>query len=115
MMVASVRAKHTGGDIAMKNNHLVRKLASPICGAILLLGAGGQPAFASDEAGEFHGYFRAGVGSSSTHGPQSCFGLGGNTMKYRLGNECDSYAEFGYTKEIAKTSNGASFVGTIWA
>ncbi len=72
-------------------------------------------AHASDEAGEFHGYFRAGVGSSSTHGPQSCFGLGGNTMKYRLGNECDSYAEFGYTKEIAKTSNGASFVGTIWA
>ena len=69
---------------------------------------------ASDEAGEFHGYFRAGAGSSSTHGPQSCFGLGGNTMKYRLGNECDSYAEFGYTKEIAKSA-GVSYVGTIWA
>ena len=72
-------------------------------------------AHASDAEGEFHGYFRAGAGSSSTHGPQSCYGLGGNTMKYRLGNECDSYAEFGYTKELAKTSNGASFVGTIWA
>lgn len=66
-----------------------------------------------DEEG-FHGYLRAGVGSSSTHGPQSCFGLGGNTMSYRLGNECDSYTEFGYTKELAKSDNGASFVGTVW-
>ncbi len=66
-----------------------------------------------DEEG-FHGYFRVGAGESSTHGPQSCFGLGGNTMKYRLGNECDSYAEFGYTKEFLKSDDGASFVGTIW-
>ncbi|HCE08438.1 MAG TPA: porin [Oxalobacteraceae bacterium] len=71
-------------------------------------------AHAGDEEG-FHGYFRAGAGSSSTHGPQSCFGLGGNTMKYRLGNECDAYGEFGYTKELVKTDDGASFVGTIWA
>ena len=71
-------------------------------------------AYAGDDEG-FHGYFRAGAGSSSTDGPQSCFGLGGNTMKYRLGNECDAYGEFGYTKELAKTDNGASFVGTIWA
>lgn len=62
----------------------------------------------------FHGYLRAGAGSSSTHGPQSCYDLGGNTMKYRLGNECDSYTEFGYTKEMVKTDNGVSFVGTVW-
>ncbi|MCU6434037.1 carbohydrate porin [Undibacterium sp. Jales W-56] len=71
-------------------------------------------AHASEAEGEFHGYFRAGVGSSSTHGPQSCFGLGGNTMNYRLGNECDSYFEGGYTKELAKADNGVSFVGTVW-
>jgi maltoporin len=62
----------------------------------------------------FHGYVRAGVGSSNAGGPQSCYGLGGSTMSYRLGNECDSYAEFGYTHELAKSSNGASFVGTVW-
>lgn len=67
-----------------------------------------------DEEG-FHAYFRAGAGASSTHGPQSCYDLGGNTMKYRLGNECDSYFEGGYTKEIAKAENGVSFAGTIWA
>jgi len=62
----------------------------------------------------FHGYLRAGAGSSSRHGPQSCYALGGPTSYYRLGNECDSNAEFGYTKELAKADNGVSFVGTIW-
>ncbi|CAN5810316.1 maltoporin LamB [soil metagenome] len=80
----------------------------------LALSCGFGLAHASDAEGEFHGYLRAGVGSSSNKGPQSCYSLGGNTMSYRLGNECDSYFEGGYTKELAKTDNGASFVGTIW-
>lgn len=71
-------------------------------------------AHASEAEGEFHGYLRAGAGSSSAKGPQSCYDLGGNTMKYRLGNECDSYFEGGYTKELAKSENGVSFVGTLW-
>ena len=70
-------------------------------------------AVAADEVG-FHGYARVGAGSSSVKGPQSCYGLGGNTMKYRLGNECDAYAEFGYTQELAKT-DGVTFLGTVWA
>jgi maltoporin len=83
-------------------------------GLILAFACGAVIADPYNDTEGFHGYFRAGVGSSSTHGPQSCFGLGGITMSYRLGNECDSYAEFGYTKELAKSANGASFVGTIW-
>jgi maltoporin len=63
----------------------------------------------------FHGYLRAGAGASSTHGPQSCFGLGNNTQGFRLGNECDSYFEGGYTHEIIKSDNGTSWVATIWA
>lgn len=68
-----------------------------------------------DEEG-FHGYLRAGAGTSTSNsgGPQSCYGLGGNTMKYRLGNECDAYFEGGYTKEIAK-SDGVSYLVTLWA
>lgn len=73
-------------------------------------------AHASDHDSEgFHGYLRAGAGSSNHGGTQSCYGLGGITMGYRLGNECDSYTELGYTKEIAKSANGASFVATVWA
>lgn len=68
----------------------------------------------ADEEG-FHGYFRVGAGTSTSgsHGPQSCYGLGGNTMKYRLGNECDAYFEGGYTKELAQ-SDGVRYVGTLW-
>jgi maltoporin len=70
-------------------------------------------AYPNDTEG-FHGYMRASTGSSSRHGPLSCYALGGPTAYYRLGNECDSNAEFGYTKELAKADNGVSFVGTLW-
>jgi maltoporin len=83
--------------------------------AALALALACGAAYAGDHETEgFHGYVRAGAGSSSEKGPQSCFGLGGITMSYRLGNECDSFTEFGYTKEFAKSANGASFVGTVW-
>lgn len=82
--------------------------------ASIAMGMASGQAFASDAEGEFHGYFRAGVGSNSKGGSQACFGLEG-VPKYRFGNECDLYGEFGYTKELAKAGNGASFVGTVMA
>lgn len=72
--------------------------------------AGG--AAASDAEGELHGYFRTGVGHNTGGGEQACFGLEG-VAKYRLGNECDSYGEFLYTKEVMKSANGASFVANF--
>ena len=75
---------------------------------ILLAG----PASASDAEGEFHGYLRTGAGHASAGGEQACFGLEG-VAKYRLGNECDSYGELIYSKELAKSANGASFVGNF--
>lgn len=90
-------------------NHTSIK-AVPAAIALLLL----STAALADEEG-FHGYFRVGAGSSTSNarGPQSCYGLGGNTMKYRLGNECDAYIEGGYTKEMA-SSEGVHYVTTIW-
>ncbi|CAN7312443.1 carbohydrate porin [Pseudoduganella sp. LjRoot289] len=88
-------------------------LATMVALAAAMMGSAGM-ASASEAEGEFHGYFRAGAGVSSTHGAQTCYGLGGNSMKYRFGNECDSFFEGGYTKELAKSANGVSFVGTIW-
>lgn len=70
-------------------------------------------ASASDAAGEFHGYLRAGVGENTKQGSQACFQDPGASQKYRFGNECDTYAEFEYRKELVKSDNGASFVGTI--
>lgn len=90
--------------------HPMKTSLALACAMLLACGA----AHASDVEGEYHGYFRAGLGSSTdSRGPQSCYGLGGNTMRYRLGNECDTYGEFEYQKEMAKSANGVSFVGHI--
>ncbi|MGK5038121.1 maltoporin [Janthinobacterium sp. LB3P118] len=82
--------------------------------AIASASAAAGPMYPGDAEG-FHGYLRAGAGSTTADGggPQSCYGLGGNTMKYRLGNECDAYTEFGYTKAIAK-SGDVNYLATIW-
>ena len=69
---------------------------------------------ASDAEGEFHGYTRFGIGQNTSHGDQACFGLQG-VAKYRLGNECEFYGEVAYTKELGKTANGVSIVGTAMA
>lgn len=41
------------------------------------------------------GYLRAGVGGRSGGGPQRCFQLPDAPVKYRLGNECETYVEPG--------------------
>jgi maltoporin len=39
------------------------------------------------------GYFRAGPGSTSKGHARQCYGIASPGLKYRLGNECDIYAE----------------------
>jgi maltoporin len=90
---------------------ILKKLPVALTLALAVSSAWADPAV--DTTG-FHGYARVGAGTSSTHGPQSCYGLGGNTMKYRLGNECDAYLEGGYTNDFA-TVDGVTFTGTFWA
>lgn len=86
----------------------------PAALAMLLVAGAMQCAHADVTKGEYSGYFRAGAGSNSKDGAQACFGLNG-VAKYRLGNECDTYGEFGYSKEMVKAANGASFVGHVMA
>ena len=99
------------------NRTAMKSLPAALTLALLAIASGSamaDPMYPSDSEG-FHGYLRAGAGSntSSDGGSQGCFGLGGNTMKYRLGNECDAYAEFGYTKAIAK-SGDVTYMATVW-
>jgi len=50
---------------------------------------------------EYSGYLRAGVSTTSSGGEQFCFGDGGfGYYSGRLGNECDSYGEIGFTKSV---------------
>ena len=48
----------------------------------------------------FTGYLRTGVGLSSDGGDQVCFKLPGASGKYRLGNECENYAELGLEHDL---------------
>lgn len=80
--------------------------------ALAAMAAAMGQAAASDAEGEFHGYFRTGAGSNSEKGSQACYSLAG-AGDYRLGNECTTYGELAYTKEMVKAANGASFVGTV--
>ena len=102
----------------MLHRNMLKAVLKTLPAAIVLAIASGSaaadPMYPSDSEG-FHGYLRAGAGSNTSGdgGSQGCFGLGGNTMKYRLGNECDAYTEFGYTKSVAQ-SGGVNYLATIW-
>jgi maltoporin len=60
------------------------------------------------------GYFRGGFGVSSQKGRQTCFKLalnGGILSKYRLGNECEVWAEYGLNTVVYSGQDGV--VGTL--
>jgi maltoporin len=66
-----------------------RRAALPLAAAAALLTAGAAHAL------DYSGYFRAGPGATAIKGAtRACYGLPGDGMKYRLGNECDIYGEF---------------------
>ena len=56
-----------------------------------------------------NGYFRGGFGASSQMGRQTCFQLalnGGLLSKYRLGNECEVWAEYGLNTVVYAGQDG---------
>lgn len=61
----------------------------------------------SASALEFAGYLRSGVGNSLNGGKQSCFKLPGAESKYRLGNECEQYAELELRQDILTLDDGS--------
>ena len=61
----------------------------------------------SASALEFAGYLRSGVGNSLNGGKQSCFKLPGAESKYRLGNECEQYAELELRQDVYSFDDGS--------
>ena len=51
---------------------------------------------------DFHGYARSGIGWTGSGGEQQCFQATGAQSKYRLGNECETYAELKLGQEVWK-------------
>ncbi|MCU1755574.1 maltoporin [Pseudomonas helleri] len=61
----------------------------------------------SANALEFAGYLRSGIGNSLEGGKQSCFKLPGAEAKYRLGNECEQYAELELRQDVYSFDDGS--------
>src|SRR3546814_15278847 len=81
----------------------------PACLLAALLVSG--PALAVD----FHGYLRSGVGATAGGGDQACFQAARAPAKYRLGNECETYADIGLGQEVWSGSNRSYFVDRMIA
>lgn len=64
---------------------------------------------------EFHGYGRAGTGAAEGGGSQNCFQLAGAASKYRLGNECEVYAELQLDQDVYRAGDSVLSLGGMAA
>lgn len=71
----------------------------------LALAIGAVLSSASAMAVDFHGYARSGIGWTSDGGEQQCHKLAGAGSKYRLGNECETYAELKLGQDLYKEND----------
>lgn len=61
---------------------------------------------------DFHGYARSGIGWTGSGGEQQCFRATGAQSKYRLGNECETYAEIKLGQEVWKEGDKSFYFDT---
>ncbi len=61
---------------------------------------------------DFSGYARSGIGFSGKGGDQQCFQTTGAGSKYRLGNECETYAELKLGQELWKQGDKSFYFDT---
>jgi maltoporin len=80
-----------------------RKLIS--MAAAVAMAAAASPA----SAVELHGYLRSGIGGNSEGTAQTCYGIGPIGHKFRLGNECETYAELEFGQTLYKDASGVVF------
>ncbi|GAA0484613.1 maltoporin [Tatumella punctata] len=67
-----------------------------------------SPAYALD----FKGYARSGIGWSNQGGEQQCSTATGAGSKYRLGNECETYAELKLGQQVWQQDNASFYFDT---
>ncbi len=63
----------------------------------------------SAAAVELHGYLRSGIGGNGKGGTQVCFQAPNTDFKFRLGNECETYAEIELRDSLYKDKSGVEF------
>jgi maltoporin len=85
--------------------------ATPAAPAVAPADVAAAPAVPKPKFGDlsFSGYFRGGFGASNQKGRMTCFSLalpGGLVSKYRLGNECEVWAEAHFTTVVYAGDDG---------
>ena len=80
----------------------------------LALAIGAVLSSASAMAVDFHGYARSGIGWTNDGGEQQCHKLAGAGSKYRLGNECETYAELKLGQDLYKENDRFSRSIPTW-
>ncbi len=61
---------------------------------------------------DFAGYARSGIGWTGSGGEQQCFQATGAASKYRLGNECETYAELKLGQQLWKEGDKSFYFDT---
>lgn len=61
------------------------------------------------QAVELHGYLRTGIGGNEDGGNQVCFLTAPVGYKFRLGNECETYAELEFGQTLYRDRSGVQF------
>ena len=85
-----------------------RRPAAAVVAGMALLAAGSAAAVPM----EFEGYFRSGAGSSNEGGKEVCYRLPGSVVWFRLGNECDTYADLVFKSTLGEV-DGTTFKSTF--
>ncbi|WP_104202621.1 maltoporin [Billgrantia saliphila] len=62
---------------------------------------------------DFTGYARSGIGNTASGGDQACFRANGAGAKYRLGNECETYAELGLGATLYEEGNKSFYFNSM--
>ncbi|WP_422446542.1 maltoporin LamB [Endozoicomonas sp. ALB091] len=70
------------------------------CGAVAIASASTCALAVTGDDINFNGYARSGIGSTDKGGEQLCFKAAGAPSKYRLGNECETYAELKFGADL---------------
>ncbi|WP_299728143.1 maltoporin LamB [uncultured Endozoicomonas sp.] len=85
------------------------RLTCQCCGVVALASAsaGAMASYSGDDI-DFSAYARSGIGSTNKGGEQLCFKAAGAPSKYRLGNECETYAELKFGANLYD-QNGIKF------
>ena len=86
-------------------------MKQPLRTALRITAAASLLAAASAQAVDWGGYLRAGPGATKKDASRACYGLGGDGLKYRLGNECDFYGEFALSQGFK--ADGVDYKATL--